>query len=258
MKRIFFFAVVGMLTMFSITSCEDDNTTAEPKSFKVRMTDSPGNYTALNMTITGVDAYCEGYGWVALSSQAQSVNMASLTNGSEVTLANKSDIQAGHYTHIRVKYASAATVTVNASGTGFGLNFSLSWGSFPQETDIVIDQHVSNNIGANFLLDFNVAQSVIQVGSGYQINPVITVIHDEKTGVKGHITGASSAAVVLTGNGKTYSGYMNSSGYFLIRGMTSGTYTAIIFKNSDTNESHQINNVVVANGQIYSMGEIQL
>lgn len=257
MKKLMLFAVVGLLTAFSFTSCNDDDQNTEPKSFKVRMTDSPGNYTALNMTITGVDAYHESSGWITLSSQTQAVNVASLTNGSETTIAFASNVQSGHYTKLRVEFASSASVVVNATGSGSGLSFSLIWG-VPQTIEIVIDQQINESSGADILLDFNVAQSVIEVGSSYQIQPVITVVTNANTGAKGHISGASSAAVVFTGNGHTYSGYMNSSGYFLIRGMASGTYTCTIYKNSETNEQHTITGVVVAQGQYNNMGEIQL
>jgi hypothetical protein len=259
MKKLMLFAVVGLVAAFSFTSCNDDNNnqTADPKSFKVRMTDSPGNYTSLNMTITGVDAYCEGSGWITLSSQTQAVNVASLTNGSETTIANASSVQSGHYTHLRVKFSSSASLVVNSSGSGSGSNFNLTW-NVPQDIDVVIDKQINDSQGANILLDFDIAQSVIQVGSSYHIQPIITVISNENTGVKGHVTGASSAAIVFTGNGHTYGGYMNSSGYFLVRGMASGTYTCTVYKNSETNDEHIVNNVVVSEGQIYNMGEIAL
>ncbi len=256
MKRIILYMVVGLFTAFTFTSCEDDQA-VEPKSFKVRMTDSPGNYAALNVTITSVDGYVEDHGWVTLSSQTQTINVASLTNGSEIVIADAHDVQTGFYTHLRIKFGGTATININATGSGSGLLFTLIWDS-PQEVDILVNRQVTNNSGANVLLDFDVAQSIIQIGAQYHFQPVVREVHNEDTGVKGRTQGASTAAVVFTNPSHTYSGYINSDGYFFIRGMSSGTYTCTIYKNSESNEQHQINGIVVTQGQVYHMGTINL
>src|SRR5258705_9682223 len=103
MKRILLFTVIGLVAAFGLSSCNKDTPSAEPKQFKVRMTDSPGNYAALNMTITGVEAYHETHGWITLSSYSHSVNVVSLCNGSEIELANKYNMSTGHYTRVKVK-----------------------------------------------------------------------------------------------------------------------------------------------------------
>jgi hypothetical protein len=257
MKRILLFTVIGVVAAFGLASCNDETPKAEPRQMKVRMTDSPGNYAALNMTITGVEAYHESQGWIQLSSNTHAVNVASLTNGSEVELANKYNMQAGHYTRVKVKFGGTSSLVVNATGSGSGVSFNLIW-TVPQEVEVVIDKQIDDNNGANILLDFDVASSIVESGSQYTIHPVITYMDHENTGVKGHVTGASTAAVVFTGNGHTYSGYINGSGYFTVRGMAAGTYNCTIYKNSETNEQHQVNNVVVTDGQFYQMGEISL
>jgi hypothetical protein len=257
MKRIMLYTVIGLFTIigFGLTSC-DDNSTSNPKQFKVRMTDSPGNYSALNMTITGVDAYREGYGWVSLSSYNHNVNIASLTNGNEVEIANASKVDDGHYTRLKIKFSGTASLVVNSSGSGSGLTFSLIWTS-PQDVEVIIDQQINGSTGANILLDFDISQSIVESGSQYTIHPFITVVQHENTGVKGKVQGATTAVVVLTGSGHTYSSYINSSGDFTVRGMTAGTYTCVIYKNSDTNEQQTVNNVVVTDGQFHDMGTIQ-
>lgn len=257
MKRILLFTVIGIMVAFGLSSCSKDQPSTQPRQFKVRMTDSPGNYTALNMTIVGVEAYHESQGWITLSSHTQAVNVSSLTNGSEVELANTYNVQAGHYTRVKIKFSSAASLVVNASGSGGGLSFNLIW-TTPQDVEVVIDKQVDDNNGANILLDFDITQSIVESGSQYTLHPVITLMDHETTGAKGHVTGATTAAVVFTGGGHTYSSYINSSGYFTVRGMVAGTYTCTIYKNSDTNEQHQINNVVITDGQFYQMGEIHL
>src|SRR5688572_11759511 len=171
MKRIVLFTVIGLVAAFGLSSCNDEKPQAEPRQMKVRMTDSPGNYAALNMTITGVEAYHESQGWIALSSHTHTVNVASLTNGSEVELANKYNMSAGHYTRIKIKFGGTSTLVVNASGTGIGITFNLIW-TVPQDVEIVIDKQIDDNNGANILLDFDVAQSIVESGSQYTIHPI--------------------------------------------------------------------------------------
>lgn len=251
MKKIVILSIAVMGLAAGLTSCKKDSNSGN--SFKVRMTDGPGDFLQLNMQISSVDIYSQGNGWVNLSSQTQSVNVLDLTNGSEIQLANSTNVSAGVYTKLRITFASQANIVL----LGGGSSFSLNWTGNTQQVEITINEQVSSATGGNLLIDFDVAQSVSELAGVYSIQPVISVIADESTGVKGHVTGASSAMVKVTGNGKTYSTYINAQGNFLLRGIASGTYTVNIWGNGQL-QSHEVNNVVVTQGQITSMGNIDL
>lgn len=244
--------MVSAILVFGFASCKKDKD-APGKSFKVRMTDSPGDFVQLNLQITSVDVYSQSQGWVNLSSQTQSVNVVSLTNGAEIELANATSVSVGTYTKVRVTFASQASVML----VGGGSSLSLSWTGGQQQVEIAIEAQVSGSVGANILLDFNVAQSVTEVGGAYFINPFISIVSDEFTGVKGKVNGTSSAMVKLHNGGNSYSTYINAAGNFMIKGMAPGTYTASIMA-AGSLQVHEVDNVVISQGQITAMGDINL
>jgi hypothetical protein len=254
MKKMILMSVSTLILAMGFTSCKKDkDNNAEPNSFKVRMTDGPGDYFALNLQITSVDVFHEGNGWINLSSQTQSMNVLSLTNGSEMEIASKTNLTAGTYTKLRVTFATEATIQL----VGGGSSLTLDWTGGTKQVEIVINQQVNASTGADLLIDFNVAQSISQVGLLYYINPMITVIKDENTGAKGKVVGSANASVQFSNGSKTYSTYVNGQGNFLLRGIEPGTYTASISA-SGSAQTHEENNIVVTEGQITNMGNINL
>lgn len=253
MKRIIIFVCTGLMASTLLTSCTDEAANNAAGTFKVKMTDAPGDYAALNIEITSVDAYHENQGWVNLSNQTTSLNVLSLTNGSEITLANTAQVQAGLYTRLRIRYAPQASITLQNSAGSLQAGFIGG----VNETEIIIHQEINAQTGVDLLLDFNVAQSVIETSGQYIIDPVITVITDPNTGIKGQVKGASHAAVKLDNAMLHYSTYITASGEFLIRGVEPGIYTLTIFP-QEAAQPTIINNVTISDGEIHSMGNIQL
>lgn len=253
MKKLMILLAVGTVLASGFTSCKKDDDDAKGNTFKVRMTDGPGDYVQLNVQVTSVDVYSSSQGWVNLSSQTQSINVLSLTNGAEMELASSTQVTAGTYTKLRITFASQASIQL----VGGGAAISLNWTGGTQQVEIVINEQVSASSGANLLVDFNVAQSVSEVGGVFNLNPIITVIADENTGVKGKVQGASSVMVKLQNGSHSYSTYINAQGNFLLRGMESGTYTAY-FMASGSLTAHEVDNVTVTQGQITGMGTIDL
>lgn len=252
MKRIINIGtLIIVLLGASLTSC--DNAVNEAGSFKVRMTDAPADYAALNLTVTGVDVYLENQGWINLSSETQNVNILSLTNGAEITLANQTNVKAGLYTRARVTFGATGTIQL-ASGGG---SANISWAGNVHQVEIVIHEEVNAQSGADILLDFDVAESVIESAGQYIIEPAVTVVSDASTGVQGQVSGAANAAVILTNGANTFSTYISAAGGFIIRGVDPGTYTLTVFE-PGTLQGTSFDNVVITQGELNSMGVIQL
>lgn len=251
MKKWMMCLLVGTVLAMGFTACKKDKD--KGNTFKVRMTDGPGDYVQLNVQITSVDVYSTSQGWVNLSSQTQSVNVLSLTNGAELELANATEVQAGVYTKLRITFGGQANIVL----VGGGSSVALNWTGGTHQVEIAINEQVSASSGANLLVDFDVAQSVMEVGGIFNFSPVISVIVDEDTGVKGQVQGASYVMIKLQNSGNSYYTYANSQGQFLLRGMNPGTYTAY-FTASGSLNAHEVDNVVVTQGQITSMGTINL
>jgi hypothetical protein len=269
---------IAMLVLglaFFATSCQKesigpDGSKPEAGTFKAYMTDSPGDFEALNVEILRVEAYLEGKGWVTLNSTARSINVLSLTNGAqtELTAAAESEAQAGVYSKIRIIFGSNNHITISNQAalalseiTGnleatFALHFKGQ-----REVVIEIDEKVNSRVGAAVLIDFNVAQSVHQYADSFVIDPILTLIADARTGVRGHVEGAASAAVTLSNDGGSFSTYINAEGDFLLRGMEDGTYDlavmpcGVVGQIQDPQPKH-VNGVIVTKGEITSVGTI--
>jgi hypothetical protein len=255
---------VAALAAFVFTACDkdDDNNNGNngnATAFTVRMTDAPGNYSALNVAITKVEAYLEGTGWVTLSSNTHNTDVLTLTNGTELVLANKLAAQTGHYTRLRLTMGENNTVTIH-DNSGFNTH-DLGWtGSSDNTVEVNIDRNVSSGATTSVLLDFNVAESVNQdILGNYSLMPDITWVEDEATGVKGTITGADHAVLTFVSGANSYTTYIANDGRFMIRGMVNGLYDMTLsgmHTGATDLDQMEMQDVVVANGQITNMGTI--
>ncbi len=257
--------------MFTTSSCnkedEMENEARNPgNSMQVKMTDAPGDYAALDVEILKVEAYLQDSGWITLNNSAQMVSVLDLTNGAETSIAFNSNVSAGLYTQVKLTFGSSNTLTLLADGSLGGTNGSvdieLGW-TGSQEVIIDINEEVSSESGAVVLLDFNVAQSIIETGQDYILTPIITEVKNASTGVQGEVEGAANAAVILTDGNNTVSTYIDANGRFLLRGVPSGVYDLLILPSSEDIDNgmpsqHQIEGVVVASGEFTQMGSISL
>ncbi|MBI1288000.1 MAG: DUF4382 domain-containing protein [Flavobacteriales bacterium] len=265
--------------LFAFSSCEKEDMNPDPDgpaagSFAVKMTDAPGDYDALDVEITNVEAYLEGSGWISLNNEVQAVSVLDLTNGAETQLAYQGDADAGVYSKVRITFGNDNSLSFD-SGTDLGFDLGgmtgganatidLNWANSGSHQVIIdIDKEVSADVGAEILLDFHVMESVIQNGQQFVLNPTISLIEDASTGVHGKIEGAESAAVQVTDGNNSFSSYTDASGQFLVRGMQDGTYTVTLMPSQqghgmlDHLQDQTIEGVVVAQGRITQMGTIQ-
>lgn len=255
-------AIAALALLFGLTSCNKDSDGPDG-SFKVRMTDNPSSYEALDVEIAKVEAYSSASGWVTLSNQARVLNVASLTNGTEAELAYVAKAEAGAYSKLRLTFGTNNRLSVYGSGPSGGSSGSLWFNlgfSGSREVEIAIDEEVSGNAAANVLLDFDVASSVIQLGTDYLLNPTIRVIHDETTGAKGQVKGAAHAFVRFSNSAHSYGAYIDANGRFLMRGMSPGTYDMEVMPANPMDDPalqpRTIYGVVIAQGEIKTVGDI--
>lgn len=269
-------SVMTVATALAFTACKkedtmDPNPSTSGRTFKVDMTDAPANFARLDVTIDGVEAYHDSQGWITLSSEAHSVNVLSLSNGTTMDLAAASEVETGHYSRLRVHFSEQSSVTVHGAVQIGSLNIAaggtsqMTWGG-PQDryVEVMIDKQVTAEAGAYVMLDFDAAQSVYEGANFYVLNPVMREMRNTTTGARGAVAGADGSAFISISNGtNTYSAYANASGMFLIRGMEPGTYTATIWA-TVRNEagvmeerSEQRTGIVVTNGAYVNIGTVQ-
>jgi hypothetical protein len=276
MKTMKMITVMAAVLALAITGCKKDDmdpSTPAPqgRQFEVNMTDAPANFARMDLTIDGVEAYHDSQGWIVLNSSTRALNILSFANGSSATIAVGSNVATGHYSKVRVHFTDANSVTVRTNVTigtlviSGGSTSHLTWGG-PQDryVELVVDENVSEQEGAEVLIDFDAASSVYEGLNTYVINPSMREMHNATTGAKGVVAGASGQAFIQFTDGvHTYSAYADASGHFLTRGMEPGTYTAYIWA-PVKNESDQIeeqtqsrSGIVVVSGTYTAMGTIQ-
>jgi hypothetical protein len=268
MKTVALIAVFA-LSVTGLSSCKKEDAkpgtsmnTASPEkgSFKVRLTDSPGNYSGLFVELTRVDAYIQNQGWVNLSSESRVISVLDLTNGAETTLSYNAHAQAGVYTKLKLTFGNENTLVLN--GVAGSSTIALNFGS-QSSHEVVVDIHeeVNAQSSGEVLLDFNVAQSILAMGTSYLMNPNITEIENESTGISGDVQGSAQASVTLHNGQHSYHTFVSASGEFLIRGVEDGTYQLSIEGMVQGNamlQHHEIDNVTIVEGQIKQMGAIEL
>ena len=169
-------------SLLVLTACKKESyeteDTAEPREFKVNMTDNPGDYEALTVEISSVEAYNDQSGWVTLNSQSQIVSVLELTNGKETTIATMQEAELGAYSKLKLKFGDEHKLTLKSSVEVGGLAttttavFQLGFAG-PKDIEIDINENISASEGADVLIDFDVAQSIKEDGENYLIEPTI-------------------------------------------------------------------------------------
>ena len=237
-----------------------ENTGDEVPYFIVKITDSPADYEALDITVNKVEAYHENKGWLELDNKSRSINILSLANGVEAIIASKANPETGLYTRIRISFDQNARLKLNSSAAGNTV--ALNWENGLKEAEIEINVQVEPGKDAEVLLHFNTAKSVKTSGGKYSIKPVITEVRSPGTGARGRVMSVTSATLVLTDGKMQYSTNTDAQGNFLFRGIKQGVYKMIITPAKPVAGGHsatkEINGVIIIENELKQMGEISL
>jgi len=253
-----------------LTSCKKDEfqteEDAQPREFKVNMTDNPGEYEALTVELNSVEVYNENSGWITLNSNTQFISVLDLTNGKELQIASMQNAEMGAYSKVRLNFGQQHELKVKSSVEIGGVS-STTTATFyceyegPDSVEVEIDEQISAEEGVDLLIDFDVASSIQKDGEEYIIKPTLKLIKDRSTGVQGKVKGAASASLILTDGEDTLSSYTNADGEFLIRGMEEGTYDLICYPQNEDGEEmmseQTVSGVVVTKGEIENTGTIR-
>lgn len=239
----------------SVVSCsEDDNTDDDTARMVVRLTDAPGDFEAVFVDVVDVmiksDATLgEEEGWTSLPNVDAGVyDLLTLTGGVTQLLAD-AEVPAGPLSQIRLVLGNNNTVIKN------GETQPLSTPSAQQSgLKLQVNETLEAGEQYEFLLDFDVDQSVVAAGSsgGYMLKPVIRVATMESTGtITGEVQPSLTQSVVRAKNATNdISAYTDENGNFSLNGVPAGTYQITVTPDATTNyEIQTINNVVVTSGQ---------
>lgn len=262
-KRItnLFMAAIA-LTMFYSCSNEDDDQNQNSAQLVVYMTDAPGDYDQVLVDVVDVqikaDASTEDEGWTSVGNVNTGVyDLLSLTGGVTQLLADV-NVPAGQLGQIRLVLGNNNTVVIN------GESQPLSTPSAQQSgLKLQVNQNLEAGKRYEFLLDFDVDQSIVSAGSsgGFILKPVIRLAAMEGTGIiTGEVQPSNVQTLVRAKNAANdISAYTDASGNFSLHGVPAGTYQVTITSEASLGiPVKTINNIVVESGATVDLETIFL
>lgn len=256
----FLLAAIAVTTFYSCSNDDDQN--ANSARLVVHMTDAPGDYDQVWVDVVDVrikaDASTGEEGWTSLGNVNAGVyDLLSLTGGVTQLLA-EANVPAGQLGQIRLVLGNNNSVVIN------GESQPLSTPSAQQSgLKLMVNQNLEAGKRYEYLLDFNVDQSIVSAGSsgGYVLKPVIRLAAMEGTGIiSGEIQPSLTQAVVRARNAANdISAYTDENGNFMLHGVPAGTYQITITSPASSGiPVKTMNNIVITSGQTLDLETIFL
>jgi hypothetical protein len=232
-NQLFPVFALGLLGLAGCSKDSSDDSSGQGMSkFEVRLTDAPGDYTAVNIDVQQVQVHVsdgdDEAGWRTLPLSRPGVyNVMDYTNGNSAGLVS-ADFPAGKISQIRLILGPNNTLVLRD-----GTVKALTTPSAQQSgLKLKIDATLVRDVTYQLLLDFDVAKSIVARGNSgqYNLKPVIrTITTAVAGGIRGTATPASARPLVLairtsaTPN-DTLSTTADATGGFLLRGVPAGSY----------------------------------
>lgn len=261
MKTLFkFLTAIAVIFSFAACSDDDDNGTSTEGTSRVmvNLTDAPGDYDNVYVDVQDVRVtYSDDESEVSVGEiDAGVYDLLELTGGVSVLLADE-EIPSGHISQIRLILGGDNSVVVD------GETHELQTPSAQQSgLKINVNQQLEADIVYDFMLDFDVEESIVVQGNGgYLLKPVLRASLASETGsISGTVLPIGFQALVTADNGsETISAYTNENGEFVLHGVPEGTYTVKV--EPEITAGYEISTLVdieVLQGQVTALGEIEL
>jgi hypothetical protein len=253
MKKLIILTVLGL--SIGLTACNkntrDDNNGGLTK-VNVRLTDGPGAYDALFLSVKEIQVISSG-GQSTLAVNSNPFNILKFKMGMDTLIASQ-DVPSGRLQEIRLVLNNTGnSVVIN------GVSYPLTTPSGQSAgVKLKVQEDLVGGVAYTLLLDFDAATSIVQTGNGkYILKPVIRAIPNA---VSGSITGVISPAIsspkiyAIAGT-DTLGTVSDANGKFWFPGVTAGTYK-IEIKPISPYLNKTIDNVSVVTGSTKDLGTI--
>lgn len=261
MKNIFRLA---LLTTFfvGLFSCSKNNDEKQSAKLSVYLTDDPAQYQSVNIDIRSIEVkYSDDEtdnGWTVLAPVKAGVyNLLDFTNGMD-TLLTSAELPAGKLKQLRLILGSNNSIVMNNN------SFNLETPSAQQSgLKLKFDTDLTAGIEYKLWLDFDAGKSIVQTGNNkYILKPVIRAYTKATSGaIKGIINPALANAwiyAIQNTNDTIASAAANQlTGFFLLNGMPSGTYTIAVDAAAGYTDK-TVNNVNVTTGNVTDVGTLSV
>lgn len=259
-----FFVIVLLASFFTACNNNDNDDSAQTSRMMVRLVDAPGDYDEVNIDVQDVmikastDSGEEG--WVSIVSDdfiPGTYNLLDLTGGVNLLLADNV-VPSGYLGQIRLVLGENNTLVKGDDVINLNTPSAMQSG-----LKLMVNQTLQAGASYEFILDFDVAKSVVSAGGSgmYNLKPVI---HVSATATSGVIKGVVSPVlegyqvqVSIPVGDTTISTFANETGMFQLNGVPAGTYTVTLTPDAASGKTAiMVADVVVENGEITDIGSV--
>jgi len=229
------FLMALSLAVMLWANCSDNDSTSPneddgPGILKVLLTDAPAEYDSVKVTFsqiavhrgdtTSTGADSSGGEWIIIDNGEQTYDLLTLSGG-VTALMGEAELEAGHYTQLRLILTGAEVVVDSVS---YPLTVPSGTLKFVNGFDISADEPVT------LIIDFDAAKSINQTGNGtYKLKPVIRVLQGDECGsIGGMVTNYEHKpiAYAIAGTDTVTTSTVNpESGVFVLPALLGGSYT---------------------------------
>jgi hypothetical protein len=252
MKKKFLFGM--MILGLGFTACKKDNTSSTATRLSVKMTDAPGAYDAVIISVKEIVVLSSG-GESHLPVNGQPINILNFRFGKDTLLAAQ-DVPAGRLQEVRLVLNTTGNFVVKN-----GISYDLKTPSGQTSgVKLKVQDDLKAGIAYTLLLDFDAAKSIVTTGGGkYILKPVIRAIPQAVSGAMvGLVVPAISSPMVYAITGTDTVGTIaDATGKFYFPGLSAGTYK-VDFVPVGPYALKSVNNVVVTNGSVNDVGTVTI
>jgi hypothetical protein len=268
--------IVVILIVVVTFSCNksDDSKNEGSATLSVKLVDGPGDYENVFIEIIDVMVKYQNdtddstddddSGWESIGIINPGIyDLLELTGGVSLALVDNEEIETGTIKQIRLLLGDENSVVLEGEEEARPLNTPSAQQS---GLKVMINQDIIAGFNYDFILDFDVDESIVIAGNSGNINlkPVLRASLEINSGtLSGTITNATTAIEVAVDNGEGVfaSTMVDDSGSFEIPGLPAGVYTVIVTPNPNVLLLYQsiiIENVEITIGSVTTLDTITL
>ena len=238
----------------NLNACKDKD---EPgaATLNIYLTDSPGNYDEVIIDFREARIFLDqAQDWISITSFSGFFDLLKLNNGKDTLIASRV-IPTGTISQVWIILGTNNKIKVNGQTKPLVIP-GAEQASIFLKTNIITEANNTYSI----VLDFDAALSVVETANGeYHLYPVVRNLTSGAFGsVRGVVNPAAATPAIYAIRGvDSISTYADSTGTFLLRGLTTGDYNIYFDPASGYNDT-TVAGVSVTNGIITQMDTIPL
>lgn len=269
MKVLKHFTVAFLVLLTFSCNNSDDSTNSASPTLSIRLVDDAGDYEHVYVEVLDVmvkydsDDFNEDddNGWQSVGIISPGVyDLLELTGGVSLQLVDNEEIEEGTIKQIRLILGDDNSVVLEGEMEPRPLNTPSAQQS---GLKIMVDQEIISGFNYDFVLDFDVDESIVMAGNSGNINlkPVMRASLEINSGtIAGNVLPNDISVEVEVTNGDiTASTFTDTSGYFEIVGLPEGFYIVTITPDDDAMlDPVVVDDVEVTVGQITNLGTVTL